>query len=55
MYRDMAVLMRDEGGLIVPFFNQYIDASGKGVQGWVSNPAQEMCNGHALVLCWLEA
>ena len=55
MYRDMAVIMRDEGGLIVPFFNQYIDASGQGVQGWVSNPAQEMCNGHALVLCWLEA
>jgi peptide/nickel transport system substrate-binding protein len=55
MYRDMGVMMRDEGGLLVPFFNQYIDASGKGVQGWVANPAQEMCNGHALVLCWLEA
>jgi len=55
IYRDMAVMMRDEGGLITPFFNQYIDATGKGVQGWVSNPAQEMCNGHALVICWLEA
>lgn len=55
IYRDMAVMMRDEGGLIVPFFNQYIDASGKGVQGWVSNPAQEMCNGYALSICWLEA
>jgi len=55
MYRDMGMIMRDEGGLIVPFFNQYIDASGKGIQGWVSNPAQEMCNGYALALCWLEA
>ncbi|MDQ2703834.1 MAG: ABC transporter substrate-binding protein [Pseudomonadota bacterium] len=55
IYRDMAIMMRDEGGLIVPFFNQYIDASGQGVQGWVSNPAQEMCNGYALSLCWLEA
>lgn len=55
MYRDIGVIMRDEGGLIVPFFNQYIDASGKGVQGWTKNPAQEMCNGYALALCWLEA
>ncbi len=55
MYRDMGIMMRDEGGLIVPFFNQYIDASGKGVQGWVSNPAQEMCGGYALAMCWLEA
>ncbi|PZN57488.1 MAG: peptide ABC transporter substrate-binding protein [Proteobacteria bacterium] len=55
MYRDIGVMMRDEGGLIVPFFNQYIDATGKGVQGWVSNPNQEMCNGYALAMCWLEA
>jgi len=55
IYRDMAVMMRDEGGLIVPFFNQYIDATGKGVEGWVSNPAQEMCGGYALAMCWLAA
>ena len=29
--------------------------SGKGVEGWVSNPAQEMCNGYALAMCWLAA
>ena len=55
MYRDMGLMMRDEGGLLVPFFNQYIDASGQGVQGWVNNPAQEMCGGYALAMCWLEA
>ncbi len=55
MYHDIAVVMRDEGGLIVPFFNQYIDATGKGVEGWVSNPAQEMCGGYALAMCWLAA
>jgi peptide/nickel transport system substrate-binding protein len=55
IYRDMAVMMRDEGGLIVPFFNQYIDASGRGIEGWVSNPAQEMCNGYALAICWRSA
>jgi peptide/nickel transport system substrate-binding protein len=55
MYADMGMMMRDQGGLIVPFFNQYIDASGKNVEGWVNNPAQEMCNGYALALCWVAA
>jgi peptide/nickel transport system substrate-binding protein len=55
IYRDMAMMMRDQGGLIVPFFNQYIDATGKGVEGFVKNPAQEMGNGYALAECWLAA
>ncbi len=55
LYRDMGLMMRDEGGLLVPFFNQYIDATGKGVEGWVANPAQEMCGGYALSMCWLAA
>ncbi|TPI71534.1 twin-arginine translocation signal domain-containing protein [Mesorhizobium sp. B3-1-3] len=55
IYRDMGEVMRDEGGLIVPFFNQFVDATGKGVEGWVDNPAQELSNGHALIECWLQA
>ncbi|RWM03650.1 MAG: twin-arginine translocation signal domain-containing protein [Mesorhizobium sp.] len=55
IYRDMGEMMRDEGGLIVPFFNQFVDATGKGVEGWVDNPAQELSNGHALIQCWLQA
>jgi peptide/nickel transport system substrate-binding protein len=55
MYADMGMMMRNEGGLIVPFFNQYIDATGKNVEGWVNNPSQEMCNGYALALCWVAA
>ena len=55
MYRDMAMMMRDQGGLIVPFFNQYIDATGKGVEGFIKNPAQEMGNGYALAECWIAA
>jgi peptide/nickel transport system substrate-binding protein len=55
MYADIGMMMRDQGGLIVPFFNQYIDATGKNVEGWVNNPAQEMCNGYALALCWVAA
>ena len=28
IYRDMAVMVRDEGGLILPMFNDFIDATG---------------------------
>ena len=28
MYRDMAMMVRDEGGLILPMFNEFIDATG---------------------------
>ena len=42
MYRDMAMIVRDEGGLILPFFNQFIDATGPKVAGWVDDPHQEI-------------
>ncbi len=55
MYRDMAVIVRDEGGLILPFFNQIIDATGPQLQGWTLDPHQELMNGYALSKCWLSA
>ncbi|RWI07211.1 MAG: ABC transporter substrate-binding protein [Mesorhizobium sp.] len=54
LYREMAIILRDEGGVIVPFFNQFIDATGPGVKGFVKHPARDMCNGYALAQCWLE-
>jgi peptide/nickel transport system substrate-binding protein len=56
IYHDMAVLMRDEGGLIVPFFNQFIDAAATDkISGYVKNPIGEMMDGYALAECWLNA
>ncbi|MGD9912695.1 MAG: ABC transporter substrate-binding protein [Rhizobiaceae bacterium] len=55
IYRDMAVMMRDEGGLIVPFFNEFIDASGDKVGGYNKHPAAELMDGYALAECWLNA
>ncbi|TPN36166.1 twin-arginine translocation signal domain-containing protein [Mesorhizobium sp. B2-3-3] len=56
IYHDMAVMMRDEGGLIVPFFNQFIDAAATSkISGWVKNPIGEMMDGYALGECWLNA
>ncbi|MDW5316773.1 ABC transporter substrate-binding protein [Rhizobium sp. PL01] len=55
IYQDMAVMMRDEGGLIVPMFNDFIDGVSDSVEGWVDNPAGELMNGDAPLRCWLNA
>ncbi|PSJ56663.1 ABC transporter substrate-binding protein [Pseudaminobacter soli (ex Li et al. 2025)] len=56
IYRDMAMLIRDEGGLIVPFFNQFIDAAATDkVGGYIKSPQGEMMDGYALAECWLKA
>ncbi|MBE7185617.1 MAG: ABC transporter substrate-binding protein [Methylobacterium mesophilicum] len=55
IYRDMAVLMRNEGGAIVPFFNEFIDATGRGVEGYENHPEAELMDGYALSECWLSA
>jgi peptide/nickel transport system substrate-binding protein len=55
MYRDMNVIVRDEGGVIVPMFNDFIDATSKKVVGWVPDGNQEMSGGYALSRCWLIA
>ncbi len=56
LYRDMALLIRDEGGLIVPFFNQFIDASAADlIDGYVKNPQGDQMDGYALCECWLKA
>lgn len=55
LYRDAAMMVRDEGGLICPMFNDFIDATGAKVGGWENHRSGEMMNGYALAKCWLEA
>jgi len=55
LYRQAALMVRDEGGLICPMFNDFIDATGPKVGGWVNHGSGEMMNGYALSKCWLEA
>ncbi|RWF05588.1 MAG: ABC transporter substrate-binding protein [Mesorhizobium sp.] len=53
LYSEAGKLIRDEGGLITPMFNNYIDAYREDrVAGWIPNPSSEMMNGRAAVLCW---
>ena len=53
MYSEMAKTLRDEGGLILPMFNDFVDGVRSEVAGWEADPNGEMMNGRALARCWL--
>ena len=48
IYRDMAVMVRDEGGLIVPLFNEFIDAHRRQGRRLGQGSHQELMDGYAL-------
>lgn len=53
IYHDMATMVRDDGGAIIPMFNDFIDGVSDKVQGYIKDPAAELSNGHSLIRCWL--
>ena len=53
MYDEMQLLIRDDGGVIVPLFNDWLDAGRSNVQGWNYNGTWEMCGFRAPEICWL--
>ncbi len=55
MYADMGTLLHNEGGLICPMFNDWIEAISDKVDGWELDANQTMMNGLAPVKCWLKA
>ncbi|SFO12491.1 peptide/nickel transport system substrate-binding protein [Roseovarius lutimaris] len=56
MYREMCLLMRDDGGTIIPFFNNWVYARGKGVKRHENVAASWSCDGaRAASRWWFEA
>ena len=55
IYRDMAVLMRDEGGLILPVFNDYLNGSVKDLKGFISDIGNDTSNGYVASRVWFDA
>jgi peptide/nickel transport system substrate-binding protein len=55
LYRQAGVILHDQGGVIVPMFNNYLDATGPKVGGWVDDPNGELMGSHALTKCWVKA
>lgn len=55
MYREMSVMVRDEGGVIVPMFNDFVDAMNEKVQGYVQDPSgpSPLSNGYAPIRVWM--
>lgn len=53
MYGEMAAILHEEGGLICPMFNDFIEAVGDKVQGWEVDGVQEVMNGLAPHKTWL--
>ena len=52
-YAEMGRIVHDEGGLICPMFNDFIEAVSDQVQGWVADGVQEVMNGLAPHKTWL--
>ena len=55
MYSELANNLRDNGGLICPMFNDFVEAKREEVGGWQPDPNGELMNGRALARCWLNA
>lgn len=55
MYRTMAMTVRDEGGLILPMFNDFVNAASKKVKGYVHDIGNDMSNGYVATRVWLDA
>ncbi len=53
LYSEMAGILHNEGGLICPMFNDFIDAVSNKVGGYDSDPNGELMNSFAGVKCWL--
>ena len=51
----MAMMVRDEGGVILPMFNDFVNASTKQVKGYVHDIGNDMSNGYVATRVWLDA
>jgi peptide/nickel transport system substrate-binding protein len=49
----MGAILHDEGGVIVPMFNDFIEAVSNDVQGWVADGGGDTMNGLAPHKTWL--
>ncbi|MGX9351877.1 ABC transporter substrate-binding protein [Shimia sp. W99] len=53
MYADMGMILHNEGGLICPMFNDFVDAHNDGVAGWDASAGFSMMNLYAPVKMWV--
>ncbi len=52
IYSDMGKLVRNEGGLICPMFNDFIDGVSTDIAGWETDPSGELMSGQITRKTW---
>jgi peptide/nickel transport system substrate-binding protein len=52
LYAQINKIVNEEGGVICPMFNDFIDAIGDNIMGWENNPNYEMMGGFASAKTW---
>lgn len=55
MYADMGTILHNEGGLICPMFNDFIDATSDKIAGWGPSAGFSMMNYYAPIKMWVTA
>jgi peptide/nickel transport system substrate-binding protein len=45
LYGQIGRILNAEGGVVVPMFNDFVEAHSKAIAGWYANPNQDMMNG----------
>ncbi len=53
IYREMGMMVRDEGGLILPMFNDFIEGISDKVGGYKGHPNGQLMDGFILARTWL--
>jgi len=53
IYTEMGLMIRDEGGLICPMFNDFVTGVSDKVQGWIDDPTGDFMSGTYSSKCWL--
>tara|TARA_R110002049_G_scaffold23781_6_gene84733 strand:- start:121648 stop:123243 length:1596 start_codon:yes stop_codon:yes gene_type:complete len=53
IYSQMGRMLREEGGLILPMFNDFVDGVSNNVGGWAEDPNDQMMNNLASIKCWI--
>ncbi len=53
IYRDMSLVVREDGGLICPMFNDFVDATSERVAGWGPSKGFELMNFYAPMRMWV--
>ena len=54
IYREMGMMVRDEGGAVIPMFNDFVDAIRSNVKGFKPHPNKKLGDDYGPAEVWLE-